>query len=456
MRHLARLLPFLLSAAALAACQPSTAPNAGFGLVAAHETDARRAGLEVSVAGAVGRRVLATTADVARLVVTVDDGGAAHYISDTTSAGLARFTDLAAGPAMVTASAYDAERRLLGEAKGTVRLVPGETGALALALQLEPAAPAAGNASMAVGVTIADGPVLNQPAPAGQAPDLTLAMREMAGISTGIGTPWDLFVDSAGTAWISGGRVFSNGALGYSYFTSAALIDEDVAAGTIWGMGFGGRLIGVSTSGDRLASFAAPITPTPHGLGVDGDGNVWLGAGTSLAKVSRTGATLGTWTLDAPIDRLVVDKARGVVWISRPSTAEVARYSLTGELLGTTAVNRDGDLLGGMAVGPDGACWIAQFYTGSVAKVAADGTYVGRYGATTLAAEVAIDPRGHVWVCPNTTLNSATIPELNPDGTLAARWLVGYTLAIAFDRAGALWTVNSMDGMNYSLYRGQP
>lgn len=200
---------------------------------------------------------------------------------------------------------------------------------------------------------------------------------------------------------------------------------------------------GVSTAEDEcIINYTRVISTGTRTVAVDANNDVWVGGeNTAHEKISGiTGQPVpGTqFNLGCGGYGGFVDK-NGVLWSARYGNG-LLRFDtkmMTGQCLG----NSMGDY--GLGVDPaTGNIWHTFLYGNLVAKIAPDGSLIGRYSHGNYYAQgVAVDGSGNVWVAQVYT----TVGHLRTDGTFVGIISLpggNGSTGVAVDANGKIWVTN--------------
>jgi hypothetical protein len=196
--------------------------------------------------------------------------------------------------------------------------------------------------------------------------------------------------------------------------------------------------------GAVLGSYS--VGPNPHGLVLDGNGNVLVGStdGPSFMRFALDGSLIATYPVVTGPIAFALDAA-GNIWSVRNSA--IYEYSANGALLNTFLL--PGGLFPvAMAIDQVGNCWVTGTNLagpkpiGQVIKVDKSGVVQGTYLAVSNPHGIVIAPDQTIWVA-NAGGNS--LSHLSATGALLGSPLVDVgPTALAFDPAQTLWSVNSV------------
>jgi streptogramin lyase len=207
-----------------------------------------------------------------------------------------------------------------------------------------------------------------------------------------------------------------------------------------------------------IKSFALDGPNKPVGVGVDSQGNAWVGMGLlgatssdpgTAIKLGPDGSKLKTVDLPGTALAVVVDKQDNA-WVLHMSKSQfgggqagaISKISATGELLST-------QVLGGLVVqpstlvlDPQGNLWTLE-QQGKLDKISSNGGLLGSYptGGTSgsQAYAVGVDALGSSWV--GVQLADKNLIHLNASGVVQDSFKVSasgvYTVAV--DSAGGIW-----------------
>jgi hypothetical protein len=400
--------------------------------------------LEIQLA--LGRQLFATGADVARLLVTVRDTYDVEQAQTLLASALvagkatANFNTLPPGPVYVEVRAFDVLDRQLGTASRHLSLRPGVLNTVELTFYLEAAPPSAGPGQADVAVTIQDGATVVGPPPAA-VPTFAPEQQNLRGPN--LAGPFVL--DRAGHIWVGESRIMQDGTVAlYGGEPAKALAVN--AQGQVWAHR-GSKLQLLGGQFQVLQEVDAPWAIPRDGLAVDAADNLWVSCGDKLRKVTPAGVVAGAWDLPGNGASLAVDKVAGVVWVALAVQGMLARYSLAGALIGTTAVNQFGDQLTDLALDSLGNAWVPERLSFRVAKVRPNGTVAGHFQTVSQPLRVLVDAQDQVLVGATGMLGGFTydagVWRHANDGQLLAKYNVGPIWDWAFDAAGTLWTVRA-------------
>lgn len=405
------------------------------------------------------RRLLATTADIDKLVLTVMQAGLPDQTATLTreqiASGVADFTfsELPAGNAIVFVVAYDAAGLPIGSAAQVVVISETASSVAELTVQLVPSSATGGpGGTLVTKTTFLDGPPPS-PQPAG-----TVLME----LDT-LGVPHELNPAPGGGMFVSTHLLNQQmaGNIKYAFFNTTVRVAED---GTELD-----RYIGLHS---RPATQA--YSPSTGQLWLTwGDGrliqpdgtNTWLGVNVTRIALDSVGNAYGTDTFltAKPIYKvtpagvktmtsmtghraLTVD-AVGNLWTTWADGAAVAtslrRYAPNETLLGTHPVPGH---IRQIDAAPSGEIWVIHEAAGTttnpyfaeagpssshVSKLAADGTLLGTYAVS--ARRLAFDANGDVWVAGD------TLTKLSSNGQVLASYPQD-CWSVAVDDLGYIWT----------------
>lgn len=395
-------------------------------------------GLTVSFEGELAqwtRRVLATVADVEKVVVTVTPTGAASVSQTVLKTAIANgqtsvtFQGLPPGVATVTITAFNASDSQIGAATKTTTITAGQTAAVDVALQLAPTI-----------VTTTGG---------GSTPTT-------GGLTTNVA-----IVDGPVVTALPNGGVIEKHAMPFLPIEIASNGDDDV-----WVLGASGQssvLVKLSTSG----SIEQMITLDGYGgpLCVDANGDAWVVVSTAsgqnfLAVYNAAGTRIKQVNLASEHSiyagvhmRLGLDET--VYFLGGPNgggTMQAPDGSVTYIQTGGSTV-REGTL---------NDLWVGVFFdsvdtekaTSYVVRYSKTGAELGRYsvGAGYRSAYTAIDQQGNAWVTalrsdfsPGTASLKGRLVKFSPQGQQLGVFDLSngeFANAVEISSDGRVWVVS--------------
>lgn len=175
---------------------------------------------------------------------------------------------------------------------------------------------------------------------------------------------------------------------------------------------------------------------TPNGLGIDSQGDAWIGGDGSnkVVEVSPSGVILGSFSTGGNTFSVTFD-ANGNAWVANASGSNnVAEVSSSGSLIANYTT---GGPSYGIAIDPSGNLWVPNRTAGTVTKLSSSGTVLGTSTVGGNPVGVAIDGSGNVWV---TNEGSNNVTVLNSAGSpLTTVGLGGHSDDIEIDPNGNAW-----------------
>ncbi|MFN3428427.1 MAG: hypothetical protein ACK46X_00585 [Candidatus Sericytochromatia bacterium] len=352
------------------------------------------------------RSVLATVADVDRVVVTVKPNGAAEVSQTVQKAAIANgqttvtFSGLPVGDAVVTITAYDASGASIGSTTKTAAVTAGQVATVGVSLQLAPTYTGVGGGSA--------------PTTGGLSAQVTL--------TDGVNVP--------GPAQATGQII---GSYPLDFYPVALTADRD---GDVW-VGGGQKVVKMAPDGTVRATLQV-ATPV-NSMAVDAQGFVWVlehqgNPYVTLSKFDRTGHKLGEWEtvagggscqLTVAVDGslFIANGFSGGFYRWDPVTATLTRLTI-GPNLGTMAQS--------VVTDPQGNVLLLVFDGASqkLLRFAPDGTKQSEVTLTVSASDLAIDGLGQPWVS-----FYGDVHKLRPDGSLI-RTVSGFALTnLGYDMA---------------------
>lgn len=448
--------------AVVAPPRPAGGGSAGGG-AAAPVADHALGELTVSIRGllppASQRRVLATTADIARVQVIITPTGGQPVKRDVTAAQIAAgvtsvtFTGLPPGPAQVTIYAFDVNNQVIGSSSQTVAVLSGVTTAVALTVTLNPTY-TNGPGGLDTTITFEDGPVLS-----GWPPGTIL------GIYPTGKQPESIAFDASGNVWVAnfGGdsvtKLASDGsALGTFNVRAGTTSNSRPTAiaihpvtGNAWVVDdLTSRAYVLDPTGVEVASYSAG--PIPVAIQFDMLGNAWIAdyVAKTVLVVQPTGLPGGAFGVgEYPID-LAFD-AMGNAWVVNFKDCTISICSpLTAAVVRTIDLE-PGSEPEGIALDALGNAWVPHNRTNKVSKVDPSGSFIQQFDVGTKPRAVAVDQAGNIWVA---NAGSNDVTRLSPDGLTLGTYNVGRsprTIEVGPD--GMIWVACRDDN---NLYKIQP
>jgi streptogramin lyase len=360
-----------------------------------------------------GRRIQATVADVDSVVVTVLPQGGAAITQTVPKTALnngqtsVTFQGLPPGAATVTITAFDAAGVNIGSVTQAATVTVGQVATVDVTLQLNPSVVGGGTGGgtpttggLAANVSLSDGPQMSAP-----------AIGDTLGSFALDGFPWDVAVDSAGQAWVSGG----DGNLG----------------GKLWQVAPNGTVL-------RNIAFNSGIGE----VAIDGQGQVWaleLNNTTSavpfyaLYRHDANGTQLSSLQFDTYMDAMSLKSdANGRVWVYSRSAGRLLKMAPDGTIETETAL--DGlaaSMNDDFAVGGNGEIWVTYTDLDRVCRFSSTGS---RLSTTSVPAglkpgTVAVDAGGNAWVM-STAFVQPKLWKFTPTGALTETHDIGYNPAM--------------------------
>ena len=449
-------------------------PNNAQALVVTPDGDVHESGkLTVSIRGFLDnlskkRRLLATLADVEKVVVEVSASGLsfsqtiekADINSGTTSA---TFTGIPEGAATVTMKAYNASNQLIGQASKATSVTAGNTTTVEIQLQLDPTytQPPTGGGSSNTGSITANGTIID----GGVFNTYPLAH-----------SPGGIAVDGSGKFWVANSNTtqhlsqFAADGTFTSHFDGGSSMGSSQVAfdsqGNIWTGGYTGIQKWTPDAQALLTPTLTEETAGEHlnSLAVDPFDAVWVhwapmsfGALHVVSKFGPDGTFLAKLTPGpepkGDIQRIAVD-SQGQLWVCGFTTdsttgtvtiSTLAKYSPTGEELGVYQLPA-GSMPYSLAIDSQDHVWVCLTIDGQVMKFAQDGTVLGTYKAGDVAVGIALDTADNAWV-----VGGESIAKLSPDGSLVALFAlpptedpyVGMANSLAAGSSG-VWVVDQL------------
>jgi sugar lactone lactonase YvrE len=398
-----------------------------------------------------GRRVLATAADIERLVVTLVAADGQVYTQTMERAAIEAgqlrltFSGLAVGAVNLRVVAEDASGNALTEVNETFTVAAGPNPPVSVTV---PTGTSTSSGS-------SGGGALTPPSPSPFGPtNLDVALQAHDSFPTTpvpVTYPFDALITTdgkrpmAGTsfemAWAASGDkwLLRNATEYYSE------IKWNVSPGPTYDQGTG-QILRLAPDGTLQAVLDGI---NARGLAVDGSGHLWASVWPkTLRKLAPDGTALGSWTLPNPVPYRGVLADASQVWAA--SGTGISRYTTAGALSGTT-------LLPGAAgaMAKDGASGDIWALAGNrVVKIAANGAIKATSGPISAFVEnpysrLAVGPDGHVWV---TVHQEQRLLKLKPDGTIAARSrLEGAPLDLAVSASGEAWVSTQIGWRHHTI-----
>lgn len=382
-----------------------------------------------------GRRIQATVADVAKVVVTVTPANGAAVSQTVLKAELnngqtsVTFNGLPPGDATIIITAFDAANANIGSTTRTATVTVGQVATLDVELQLSPSYVSSGGGSsspttggLTTNVTLQDGAVV-QNLPGGGVVE-TLAMPFY---------PWEIASNGRDDIWVTG------------HDGQNHILAKIAATGTIE------RLI------TNVGSLAGSVC-------VDADGDAWVtvekpAGGCVLAEYDAAGTRLQQFDLSDEHGaigsvQMRMDSQGGVYFFGalesggtrQAPDGTVTHFSTTGS---TATPGTLDDVWVGII---DDPAVVLETATSLVVRYANDGTELGRYdvGAGYRSAYTAIDQQGNAWVTamqsasPPFTLNGRLV-KFSPQGQELGAFELSngkFANAVEIGADGRVWVVS--------------
>lgn len=193
-----------------------------------------------------------------------------------------------------------------------------------------------------------------------------------------------------------------------------------------------------------------------YGLAIDASNNAWIPnepstglAGNSVSVLNPSGQSIAgvagftSGGLNYPIS-IAVD-SDGSAWVVDYGNSHLTHLSSTGQALSGSSGYASPQLAFPVAVAIDGNhnAWVANQGSGTVTRVAMDGSQFTSYACCNAPSNLAIDRTGNVWLA---NFYSDSISEVSAGGAILSTGYTGGGLshpqAIAIDGGGNLWIAN--------------
>ncbi|MNS54044.1 hypothetical protein D3C72_868240 [compost metagenome] len=405
------------------------------------------------------RRLQAVTADVARVSVRLDNLNQVPYSYERSldrsaiDAGQAvTFSGLRRGTNELALKAYDADGRVIGEARDFVNVSGNGVDQRSVRLVLHPnytEAPTTGDVEALI-----------------EFPDLPTTGSVIASYPTPLEYATAMAADHAGAVWLADedrllkvapdGQVLVDKRLGGGLYTIYHLAVD--SQNNVWAA-VANAILKLGPDGTQLASAPSGVT---YQFAIGADDHVWAPGFNGVRKYKPDGtlagyfrveSVVGSTIINAMATNVAVDDAAGVVWVNcgYKGPERLMKFALDGTFLG--------DMLaigGDTRVHPDGHLWAVSGEDGSSSSLAylhrttADGTTKSRTPAGIFWDDITFDAHGDVWIARGTQFNN--VYKVSADGTpLGVNTIEGNCDRIAAAPDGTLWA----HGL-YKLHRLAP
>lgn len=394
------------------------------------------------------RRVLATIADVEKVVVTVKPSGAAEVSQTVLKAAISAgqtsvsFSSLPPGEATVTITAYDASNTGIGTVIKTAMVNAGQITTVDATLQLSPTmvgVPGGGSGpstgGLTANVTIVDGAKLVGPFPVGDEPN-------------------GLTFDEQGNLWVANrgsDSVMKLSPQGQVIGTFPVTEPDNVYSrpnGRMWVRGTTGDSVMPiwDLSGTQVGSATAMWGPD---LSFDAQGNGWYAYQLHAARFAPDGSNLNGFMLPYSAGA-VAAASNGDAWIlsdraiAFQDAPKIYRVSASGGLLATHLLpDAIGDSAYDIKLDAAGNPWVMSGF--GLYRMNSDGSFAGPFGKI---GRFMFAPSGDIWIH---TLQE--VIKLNSAGETLATYAVpedvfdpfniGFSMqpegGLALDADGNLW-----------------
>jgi sugar lactone lactonase YvrE len=447
----------LIGLLALPACQAGPSASGAPSLGLAPTAQGERLKLKVSLSA---RRIAALAADVETLVLTVHAADGREYQQTLARTdfgagpGEATFSGLAPGTTLVTVTALGGTHVALGRTQRRLTLAGGLTTELAIDFYLaspDAAAPSAmATTSATLTATLVDGPLLPGPPVASPTPPPALGEVRLAWYDACFYLD-GLAADAKGYIWmLADGRLqklAQDAAIVVSVTPPAAgpiVVDRQ---DHLWLLGHD-RLYRYAPGGEQRAAYSVPAADVPRRLAIDDAGQLWIAGPNQVLRLSPSGTVAETIPLPAEGGDIGVHPASGTLWVTLPALGKVMRFASSGQPLGTVIVNQFADPLSAITVDAAGNAWIAEPYTGLIAKIAPDGTHLGHFPTDNEVTLLTSDRDGNVYASAHLDTPNAdrVTVKLLPNGRRAGTYPTDHVAGGVVDAAGHFWCLNGMTG----------
>jgi streptogramin lyase len=425
------------------------------------------------------RHVLATIADVEKVVVTVTAADGQVYTQTLSRAAIAAgqttlaFPGLALGSAVIKAEAFDVANVSLGSATQSVPVSQGVMAPVIMQLPLAsssssggsggggtpPASPAPSPTPILpadLGATITFGDsieIQQQPTIAGTIENTVWTDNLLADVAFGASGTWSIvggINPSTMTvfAFYMLQKYDANGRYTGTDLTvdapSNLVIDGD---GNLWYSSSANKNITkITPSGTQLGRVPLPEAPVARGLAIDPSGAAWVANGSHVTQVSAAGTLVGSYQMTGPVGALAVDRTSGAVWVTVEN--RLVKLSPAGATLATTApftqvLSNDS---AGLDVDAAGNVWVAALAERAIVRFGPDGTRLGLTDLGFPPRDVAFDATGQAWVAGGASLPSdvpfgaGAAAKLSPQGQLLKVYNnLEHLEAVMMDTSNRIW-----------------
>ncbi|MDB5097037.1 MAG: repeat containing protein [Cyanobacteria bacterium RYN_339] len=227
----------------------------------------------------------------------------------------------------------------------------------------------------------------------------------------------------------------------------------------------------IAVGNASIKSFSLAGPDKPMGVGVDSQGNAWVGLGQfsssstdpgTLVKLGPDGTNLKAVVLPGQASCVVVDKSDNV-WVLHNAKAQfgggqagaISKVSAAGEILSTQVLGGALSQPATLVLDPSGNLWTTE-QQGKIDKVSPNGGLLGSYstGVGGQPFAIGVDAAGIAWV--GSGGNDKNLLRFSAAGTIADSFKLTTSngvYAVAVDSTGSVWAggpTPASSGFNYS------
>src|SRR5579872_16707 len=268
--------------------------------------------------------------------------------------------------------------------------------------------------------------------------------------------PWDMTLGPDGNMWAVANSVsevikithdgkMTSYPLAQSYWELEGIVVG--SDGNLWFAENQNNAIGKITTAGTITSYTLPQSiALPACVALGKDGNVWFADQYNdvFGSITPRG-TIAEYPLPSnSFVNNITTGADGNLWMSDEGNNAIIKASTSGAILASYPIPTNNAQPYGLAAGPDGNVWFAEFYSGKIGRVTPSGTMSEFALPTGAAGPISITPGpdGRMWFAemgPEAGLGKTGYISI--DGSHVRDFLGnGYHVhSLAFDRNAVLW-----------------